>query len=185
MTLTPGWLDSISRNKRNYCFWWRNVEKDYELDFFSTYIELEVPVWDLSGYIKQSWKCHLQLRRGCSRMWGVCYLPRWCEYSPMYSIANTLPKPWVMKMAIWWLLALVIVNTFQLSVKFQKSRTLRISKLWRQAKKEETSKGIERKSETLGNKKTIEFSQQRCNAVSFCGDHMRWEQKKRPLGHFL
>jgi len=57
---------------------------------------------------------------------------------------------------------------------------LRISKLWRQAKKEETSKGIERKRvRKFGKQETIEFSQQgvmQCHSVERSYE-MRTEKK--------
>ena len=72
------------------------------------------------------------------------------------------------------------MNTFQLSVKFQKTRTSRISKLWRQAKKEETSKEIERKGvRKFGKQETIEFSGQgvmQCHSVE-----RSYENRKKGL----
>lgn len=42
-------------------------------------------------------------------------------------------------------LHICIVKALQLSIKFEKTRTLEVSQLWRQAKKDETPKEIERK----------------------------------------
>lgn len=117
-------------------------------------------------------------------MWGVCYLPRWW-ITVQCTALQILFKAWVMKMAIWWLLALVIVNTFQLSVKFQKSRTLRISKLWRQAKKETSQRDWEERVRNFGKQETIEFSQQgvmQCHSVE---DHIEMRTEKKAFRRFF
>lgn len=68
-----------------------------------------------------------------------------------------------------------------MSITFEKTRSLRISKFWRHEDKEDPATEIERKGvRKFGKQKTTEF-EERCEAVSLDGEIIKVGTEIRPL----
>lgn len=165
MTLTPGWLSTISRKIRKLREEQVLLVKKCRERLWTGFL-LKLIYWNsvtsrFKWIYKQSRKCPSTTER-MSRFWGVLYLLKWWMY-PMCGTENTflvlLGLRW--KMTIWESLACIVINALQLSVKFEKTKTWRISKLQRQVKgiyqrflsRRVKSLEIGKESESLRNKR--------------------------------